>query len=118
MCCSNRDRTSPPRRFSTGPAVSARGLTQPTVYRTLEFLASNGIVQPALDAQKHLVYQIAPHEHHHLICSRCGAGLEIEHELVDRLYRDLQRRSGYRLTDSHLTLFGVCPACRARNEKE
>lgn len=92
---------------------SSRGITQPTVYRTLEFLAGNGFVQPALDAQKHLVYQIAEHAHHHLICGKCGAGIEFEHELVDQLYRDLRRRSGYSLTDSHLTLFGVCPNCRS-----
>ncbi|HET6846093.1 MAG TPA: Fur family transcriptional regulator [Anaerolineales bacterium] len=97
--------------------LHARGITQPTVYRTLDFLARIGIAQPALDAQKHLVYQIAAHEHHHLICSRCGADVEIEHELVDGLYRDLQARSGYRLTDSHLTLFGVCPACSAEKER-
>src|SRR5574340_1839954 len=92
---------------------SSRGLSQPTVYRTLELLASNGFVQPALDAQKHLVYQIAEHAHHHLICGKCGAGIEIEHELVEQLYRDLQSRSGYRLTDRHLTLFGICPNCRS-----
>jgi Fe2+ or Zn2+ uptake regulation protein len=96
---------------------SSRGLTQPTVYRTLEFLARNGFAQPALDAQKHLVYQIAEHAHHHLICGQCGAGIEIDHDPVDQLYRALQRRSGYRLTDSHLTLFGVCPNCRSGNAR-
>jgi Fe2+ or Zn2+ uptake regulation protein len=92
---------------------SARGLTQPTVYRTLEFLAKNGLVQPALNAQRHLVYQIARHEHHHLVCSQCGASLEIEHHAINNLYQSLQKRSGYSLTESHLTLFGVCPKCRS-----
>ena len=91
---------------------SVGGLTQPTVYRTLEFLARNGIVQPALNSQKHLVYQIGRHEHHHLICNRCGASLEIGRRAVRNLYQDLQKRSGYRLTDNHLTLFGLCPKCQ------
>jgi Fe2+ or Zn2+ uptake regulation protein len=93
---------------------SARGLTPPTVYRTLEFLARNDIAQPALNPQKHLVYQIARHEHHHLVCSQCGATLEIVPSAVSRLYQDLQRRTGYLIKESHLTLFGLCPACRSQ----
>lgn len=93
----------------------ARGLSQPTVYRTLDFLAQHGIVQPALNAQKHVVYQISRHGHHHLLCSSCGGSMEVEHELVDDFYRTLETRSGYRLTASHLTLFGLCPACRDLN---
>lgn len=92
----------------------ARGLAQPTVYRTLEFLAQNGVVQPALNAQKHLVYQISRHEHHHLICSSCGREVEVEHELVHDLYRKMQVKSGFKLTASHLTLFGLCPACQRK----
>ncbi|MFH1185207.1 MAG: Fur family transcriptional regulator [Chloroflexota bacterium] len=90
------------------------GLAPPTVYRTLEFLAQTGVVQAALDAQKHVVYQIARREHHHLLCSSCGSGVEVEHNLVHDLYRQLETRSGYRFTASHLTLFGLCPACQGR----
>jgi Fe2+ or Zn2+ uptake regulation protein len=32
--------------------------------------------------------------------------------LVNEFCRTLETRSGYRLTASHLTLFGLCPACR------
>jgi Fe2+ or Zn2+ uptake regulation protein len=90
----------------------ARGLTPPTVYRTLDFLARYGLVQPALNSQRHLVYQIAGHEHHHVVCSRCGASVEIEHAAINHIYQDLQKRTGYHLTDSHVTLFGLCPACQ------
>jgi Fe2+ or Zn2+ uptake regulation protein len=90
----------------------SRGLAEPTVYRTLEFLARIGVVQPALNAQRHLVYQIARHEHHHLICTSCGNSVEVEHDVLHDVYRQLESRSHYRLTDGHLTLFGLCPACQ------
>lgn len=90
----------------------ADGLSQPTVYRTLDFLAQHGIVQPALNAEKHLVYQISRHGHHHLLCSSCGRSIEVEHDLAFEFYRKLEIRSGYQLMASHLTLFGLCPACR------
>ena len=88
------------------------GLTETTVYRTLEFLAENGLARPAHMGSGHLVYEIARHEHHHLKCRICGDEMEVEHTLLKRLYSQLESASGYRLTDSHLTFFGLCPTCQ------
>jgi Fe2+ or Zn2+ uptake regulation protein len=90
------------------------GLTEPTVYRTLEFLAQNGMVHPSLTSSGHLVYEIAGREHHHVICRSCGANVEIEGALLQRLYKQLEASSGYKLTTSHLTFFGLCPACQKK----
>jgi Fur family ferric uptake transcriptional regulator len=87
------------------------GLTEPTVYRTLEFLAENGMARPSLKG-KHLVYQIAGPDHHHLICRVCGREVEVEHSLLKNIYQKLESTSGYKLTDSHITFFGLCPDCR------
>jgi Fe2+ or Zn2+ uptake regulation protein len=87
-------------------------LTEPTVYRTLEFLAENGLARPAHMGSGHLVYEIARHEHHHLKCRVCGSELEVEHTLLKSMYQKLESESGYKLTDSHLTFFGLCPNCQ------
>ena len=91
------------------------GVTEATVYRTLEFLAGNDIIQPALNGNGHLVYEMAVHEHHHVICRSCGASVEIDHSLLHKLYKQLESQSGYRLTASHLTFFGLCPTCQNKN---
>ena len=88
------------------------GLTETTVYRTLEFLAENGLARPAHMGNGHLVYEIARHEHHHLKCRNCGDEMEVQHSLLSKLYRQLESASGYRLTDSHVTFFGLCPDCQ------
>jgi len=88
------------------------GLTETTVYRTLEFLAENGMVRPTHLGGGHLVYEIARHAHHHLKCRVCGSEMEVEHALLEDLYRQLESASGYHLTDSHLTFFGLCPTCQ------
>lgn len=88
------------------------GLTETTVYRTLEFLVENGFARSAHMGTGHLVYEIARHEHHHLKCRICGNEIEVEHALLTKLYRQLESASGYRLTDSHLTFFGLCPDCQ------
>ena len=43
-------------------------LTEPTVYRTLEFLIENGLVRPSHSQGGHLTYQIARDDHHHVVC--------------------------------------------------
>ena len=88
------------------------GITETTVYRTLEFLAENGLVRPAHMGSGHLVYEIARHEHHHLVCRNCGNTMEVEHSLFKSMYHKLETESGYKLTDSHLTFLGLCPDCQ------
>ena len=88
------------------------GLTETTVYRTLEFLAENGLARPTHISNGHLVYEIARHEHHHLKCRNCGNEMEVEHTLLAKLYQQLETASGYRLNDSHVTFFGLCPNCQ------
>ncbi len=91
------------------------GLTETTVYRTLEFLAENGLVRPASMGNGHLTYEIARHEHHHLKCSNCGREMEIDHTLVKSMYQKLESASGYKLTDTHVTFFGLCSKCQKGN---
>ncbi len=87
-------------------------LTETTVYRTLDFLAENGLARPAYMGSGRLVYEIARHEHHHLKCRNCGHEMEVQHDLLKTLYRQLESETGYRLTDSHVTFFGLCSDCQ------
>jgi len=94
------------------------GLTEPTVYRTLDFLAENGLVRPSQSGSRHTRYQIAKGDHHHVICRVCGSEIEVEHQLLESLYRQLESASGYVRIDSHITFFGVCPQCQKANSKK
>lgn len=88
------------------------GLTEPTVYRTLEFLAENGLARSAHVGSGKLVYEIASQDHHHLICRRCRAQVQIEHTSLEQVFVDLETTSGFRFLDSHMTFFGLCPECQ------
>ena len=88
------------------------GLTEPTVYRTLEFLAENGLARPSQKGNGHLLYEIAGNDHHHLVCRICGDEMQVEHTLLEQLYHKLESTSGYVRIDSHMTFFGVCPGCQ------
>lgn len=88
-------------------------LTETTVYRTLEFLEENGLVRPTLTGNGHLAYEISRHEHHHLVCRACGQEMEVDHELIKSMMQTLETASGYKLTGSHLTFFGLCSSCQS-----
>ena len=88
------------------------GLTEPTVYRTLEFLSANGLVRFTHSGGGHLVYEITRDDHHHLVCRKCSVELQIDHAALENLYVALETSSGYRSIDSHITFFGLCPECQ------
>ena len=88
------------------------GLTEPTVYRTLEFLAANSLARASHTGNGHLMYEIAREEHHHIVCRLCGSEVEVDHKPLETLYRKLESITGYLRIDSHMTFFGVCPSCQ------
>jgi Fe2+ or Zn2+ uptake regulation protein len=87
------------------------GITEATVYRTLDFLTHHGLALVAHVGEGRLVYESASHNHHHLICRACGETIEIEHELLDSLYEQFRERTGFQIDCSHMTFFGLCPGC-------
>lgn len=102
-----------PRQVYEGALKELPDLTEPTVYRTLEFLAENGLAHPAYMENGHLGYQIATdQDHHHLVCRTCGDEMEVDHTLIKSMYQKLESASGYKLTDSHVTFFGLCADCQ------
>jgi Fur family transcriptional regulator, ferric uptake regulator len=101
-----------PRQVYTQAKQELPRLTEPTVYRTLEFLAENGLVRATQTGSGHLRYEIAGNDHHHIVCRGCGDEIEVDHALLEHLYRELESTSGYVRIASHMTFFGVCPGCQ------
>jgi Fe2+ or Zn2+ uptake regulation protein len=87
------------------------GMTEATVYRTLDFLTRQNLVLVAHLGKGQLVYEYADNDHHHLICSQCGYMVEIEHEQLKNLYEQLSRKTGFQVDSIHTTFFGLCPVC-------
>ena len=93
------------------------GLTEPTVYRTLEDLAEKKLLLAAHIGNGKMVYELAENnDHHHLICRNCGKTVEVEHTPLELLYRRLESSTGYKLDSSHVTFFGLCRDCQSNLE--
>jgi Fe2+ or Zn2+ uptake regulation protein len=88
------------------------GLTEPTVYRTLEFLTRNGLALVAYIGDGRLVYETAAHNHHHLICRDCGHSVEVSHAQLTALFETFHEQTGFIIDGGHVTFFGTCPGCQ------
>jgi len=96
--------------------VHQTGMNEATVYRTLEFLAGNGILLVADRGNGHLAYELSGESHHHLICRTCGAQMELDPALFAPTISQVESETGYRLNAGHLTFFGLCPDCKSSSQ--
>ena len=92
-----------------------------TVYRTLELLVQIGILQRMEFGDGCSRYEIADikkneHQHHHLICIKCGKVMEFFDDLLDELEADVSSKSGFKITDHQVKFYGYCKECQ--NELE
>jgi Fur family ferric uptake transcriptional regulator len=83
------------------------GLTEATVMALIAHIGSGRIV-----------YESSSHDHHHLICRKCGKSAEISHTDLSALFKQFQTTTGYRIDASHVTFFGLCPSCLADQSTE
>jgi Fe2+ or Zn2+ uptake regulation protein len=91
---------------------SIPGMTEATVYRTLEFLAENDVALYAKGENSHLAYELALTDHHHMVCRACDHTETLEHGLVQEFYNQIEAITGFRPTTGHLTLTGLCAGCK------
>jgi Fur family ferric uptake transcriptional regulator len=90
------------------------GVGRATVFRTLEILEDLGVVERLdLPSGEHAYVVCGPAHHHHVVCSRCGRTNEIDDPRLRQVVREIAKRTGYRVDDHRLELFGLCPACLA-----
>jgi Fur family ferric uptake transcriptional regulator len=97
--------------------VSQTGMTEATVYRTLEFLTRNHIVHPTQIAGGHLTYELAGHDHHHLVCRVCGVQVDLEPDVLNAAISRIELQTGFQVDAGHLTFFGFCPKCKQNNQE-
>jgi Fur family transcriptional regulator, ferric uptake regulator len=93
----------------------ATGMTETTVYRTLEFLSENGVVHPTQNSSGHLTYELAGHDHHHLVCRSCGAQLDLAPDSFQEAISKVERQTGYQIEAGHMTFFGLCSKCAPKS---
>jgi len=89
------------------------GIGRATIFRTLDVLADlHAVERLDLPTGEHAYVACERAHHHHVVCSNCGASRDIDDAGWRAVVRDIERRTGYRIDDHRLELFGVCPDCK------
>lgn len=85
-----------------------------TVYRTLRLLTDLGVLCKVVmeDGTPRYRPSVGAH-HHHLVCVTCGQVEEFAH-CVEAVLESLRRRTGFRLLNHRMEVYGLCPRCRGR----
>ena len=101
--------------LATEARAGRLGVGRATIFRTLDVLEGLGAVERLdLPSGEHAYVVCEPAHHHHVVCSRCGRTDEIDDAGLRLVVREVTRRTGYRIDEHRLELFGLCPACHAR----
>jgi Fur family ferric uptake transcriptional regulator len=88
-------------------------VTPSTVYRTLDVLEDIGLICHAHGLDGREEFHVRPaHEHGHMHCSVCHRAWEISGDDVAGLIDDFERTRGFRVDLGHLSVVGICRACR------
>jgi len=84
-----------------------------TVYRTLELLKQVGLVTETDLGEGRVKYHPAlKGHHHHLVCQKCGAIINIDESTLARLEDVLLHRYNFSASLRHVAIFGLCGNCR------
>lgn len=91
---------------------SAPHISPATVYRTLETFGRYRLIH-ANEIAGGRVYELAVEEgHHHLICHKCWGEIKVPDGQVRKLFKQLEKQTGFLVLGEHFLFMGICPECR------
>jgi Fur family transcriptional regulator, ferric uptake regulator len=92
---------------------SNQGMGLATVYRSLEGLKLEGIVQVRNLANGEALYSLAQQDKHHLTCLQCGVSIPINQCPVHNLEDQLEGSHKFKIFYHTLEFFGLCSQCQS-----
>jgi Fur family ferric uptake transcriptional regulator len=90
------------------------GIGRATVYRAVEVLAREGVLDRVPFADGTHRYRVCGtnRHHHHVTCVRCQRVVEVDTCLPDEVLEAIERSTHYAIEGHALELFGRCDLCR------
>jgi Fe2+ or Zn2+ uptake regulation protein len=85
-----------------------------TIYRTLDFVESSGLVVRAGFGEGATTYHLADDHHHHAVCDRCGTVIQLPSGTFRPVVTQLRREHGFEADPHHVSIGGLCAACVAK----
>lgn len=92
-----------------------------TVYRTLQLFEKLNIVYKINFDDGLSRYELnlgtENHQHHHLICIKCGKVKEVKLDLLEALEDQIEREGNFEIIDHNVKFYGYCEDCKTGEKK-
>jgi Fur family peroxide stress response transcriptional regulator len=88
-----------------------------TIYLNLNVMTDAGLIRELSGVSGEAIYDSNLRPHHHLICKRCGAVMDLPsidvagQRLTDVLKEHAAAQTGWAVDEVELDVFGHCPGC-------
>jgi Fur family transcriptional regulator, ferric uptake regulator len=89
-----------------------RSMGLATVYRSLEALKLEGVVQARTTSGGEALYSLVKEDRHHLTCLQCGDSIPIDECPVHDLETQLNQSYHFKIYYHMLEFFGLCTQCQ------
>jgi Fe2+ or Zn2+ uptake regulation protein len=83
----------------------------PTIYAALELFEELGLVRRISAGPGAGLFDPRAEEHHHLVCTRCGAVEDLDTDVDAAAALRAARRRGFRPRGAELVVSGLCARC-------
>ena len=88
------------------PAISLA-----TVYKNIHTFLETGLLREVTPHHGTLLLESNPEEHHHLVCVRCKAILDLEPGAIEPVQFRRKPPAGYRILRRQVEILALCPGC-------
>ncbi len=86
-----------------------------TIYRTLQLFDDYDVIKKLNFGDGCYRYELSEeekHQHHHLICIKCGNVYEFDDDLLEELEQKIKVKNNFKVLDHMVKFLGYCQKCQ------
>lgn len=90
-----------------------------TIYRTLQLFDECDIIKKLNFGDGCYRYELSDdekHQHHHLVCLKCGQVYEFDDDLLENLENQIEAKNEFKIIDHIVKFLGYCKKCQESKE--
>lgn len=86
-----------------------------SIYRNLSTFVEEGILIKTIGLDNVSYYQLNKEHHvHQLVCTNCGKIVVIDHGSLIDIEKEIEKKTGYKITSHSFEFSGLCPECQMK----